>query len=58
MTTFNVIYTGEIFANILVLPYAGKELKMFIMLPDENVNSEMVEKNLFRRNSYYGRGQI
>ncbi|XP_036914083.1 serpin B6-like [Sturnira hondurensis] len=45
-STFKMTYIGEIFTKILVLPYVGKELNMIIMLPDENVDLEMVEKNL------------
>lgn len=45
-STFNMTYIGEIFTKILVLPYAGKELNMIIMLPDENVDLETVEKEL------------
>ncbi|XP_036921921.1 serpin B6-like isoform X1 [Sturnira hondurensis] len=45
-STFKMTYIGEIFTKILVLPYVGKELNMIIMLPDENVDLETVEKNL------------
>ncbi|XP_036889536.1 serpin B6-like, partial [Sturnira hondurensis] len=45
-STFSMIYIGEIFTKILVLPYVGKELNMIIMLPDENVDLETVEKSL------------
>ncbi|KAM8791991.1 serpin B6-like isoform 2-T3 [Rhynchonycteris naso] len=45
-STFNMTYIGEIFTRILVLPYVGKELNMIIMLPDENVDLETVEKAL------------
>ncbi|XP_053526541.1 serpin B6-like [Artibeus jamaicensis] len=44
-STFNMTYIGEISTKILVLPYVGKELNMIILLPDENVNLETVEKN-------------
>lgn len=40
--TFSMTYIGEIFTQILVLPYVGKELNMIIMLPDENVALETV----------------
>ncbi|XP_066233153.1 serpin B6-like isoform X2 [Saccopteryx leptura] len=43
---FNMTYIGEIFTKILVLPYVGKELNMIIMLPDENIDLETVEKAL------------
>lgn len=45
-STFNMTYIGEIFTKILVLPYVGKELNMIIMLPDDNVDLETVEKEL------------
>lgn len=45
-STFNMTYIGEISTKILVLPYVGKELNMIIMLPDENVDLETVEKEL------------
>ncbi|XP_059544425.1 serpin B6-like [Myotis daubentonii] len=45
-STFNMTYVGEIFTKILVLPYVGKELNMIIMLPDEHVDLETVEKQL------------
>ncbi|XP_066124611.1 serpin B6-like isoform X2 [Saccopteryx bilineata] len=45
-STFNTTYVGEIFTKILVLPYVGKELNMIIMLPDENIDLETVEKAL------------
>nr|KAF6379059.1 hypothetical protein mMyoMyo1_009917 [Myotis myotis] len=45
-STFNMTYVGEIFTKILVLPYVGKELNMIIMLPDEYVDLETVEKQL------------
>lgn len=45
-STFNMTYIGEIFTKILVLPYVSKELNMIIMLPDENVDLETVEKAL------------
>lgn len=41
-STFSMTYIGEIFTQILVLPYVGKELNMIIMLPDENVTLETV----------------
>lgn len=46
VSTFKMTYIGEIFTQILVLPYAGKELNMIIMLPDENTNLKMVEEEL------------
>lgn len=45
-STFNMTYIGEIFTKILVLPYVGRELNMIILLPDENVDLETVEKQL------------
>ncbi|XP_005586564.3 serpin B6-like isoform X2 [Macaca fascicularis] len=45
-STFKITYAKEIFTEILVLPYVGKELNMIIMLPDENTDLETVEKEL------------
>ncbi|XP_012623894.2 serpin B6 isoform X2 [Microcebus murinus] len=45
-STFNITYIGEIFTQILVLPYVGKELNMIIMLPDENSDLMTVEKEI------------
>ncbi|XP_007933558.1 serpin B6-like [Orycteropus afer afer] len=45
-STFKITYIGEIFTQILVLPYVKKELNMIIMLPDENTDLSMVEKEL------------
>lgn len=41
-STFKITYAKEIFTEILVLPYVGKELNMIIMLPDENTDLETV----------------
>uniref|UniRef100_A0A8D1WCZ7 Serpin domain-containing protein n=1 Tax=Sus scrofa TaxID=9823 RepID=A0A8D1WCZ7_PIG len=45
-STFKITYIGEIFTQILLLPYVGKELNMIIMLPDENTDLKTVEKEL------------
>uniref|UniRef100_A0A0D9S036 Serpin B6 n=1 Tax=Chlorocebus sabaeus TaxID=60711 RepID=A0A0D9S036_CHLSB len=45
-STLKITYAKEIFTEILVLPYVGKELNMIIMLPDENTDLETVEKEL------------
>ncbi|XP_008067685.1 serpin B6 [Carlito syrichta] len=45
-STFKMTYIGEIFTQILVLPYVGKELNMIIMLPDENTDLRTVEKEI------------
>lgn len=45
-STFKMTYIGEIFTKILVLPYAGGELSMIIMLPDEHIDLKTVEKEL------------
>ncbi|PNI63031.1 SERPINB6 isoform 7 [Pan troglodytes] len=45
-STFKKTYIGEIFTQILVLPYVGKELNMIIMLPDETTDLRTVEKEL------------
>ncbi|XP_059119204.1 serpin B6-like [Peromyscus eremicus] len=44
--TINMTYIGEIFTKILLLPYAGNELNMIIMLPDEHVELRTVEKEI------------
>ncbi|XP_055964491.1 serpin B6-like [Sorex fumeus] len=45
-STFPMTYIGDIFTQILVLPYAGNELNMIIMLPDENTDLKTVEEAL------------
>ncbi|KAK7802291.1 hypothetical protein U0070_012813 [Myodes glareolus] len=45
-STFQTTYIGEIFTKILLLPYAGNELNMIIMLPDEHVELSTVEKEI------------
>ncbi|XP_049989778.1 serpin B6-like, partial [Alexandromys fortis] len=45
-STFKMTYIGEIFTKILLLPYAGNELNMIIMLPDEHVDLKTVEKEI------------
>ncbi|XP_078224586.1 serpin B6-like [Callithrix jacchus] len=45
-STFKKTYIGEIFTQILVLPYVGQELNMIIMLPDETTDLRMVEKEI------------
>ena len=42
-STFQTTYIGEIFTKILLLPYAGNELNMIIMLPDEHVELKTVK---------------
>lgn len=44
--TFNLAYIEEIQAQVLELPYTGEELSMLILLPDDNVDLSLVEKNL------------
>ncbi|XP_006888774.1 PREDICTED: serpin B6-like [Elephantulus edwardii] len=46
ISTFKITYIGEIFTQILMLPYVKKELNMIILLPDENTTLNMVEKEL------------
>ncbi|KAK2113197.1 Serpin B6 [Saguinus oedipus] len=41
-STFKKTYIGEIFTQILVLPYVGQELNMIIMLPDETTDLRTV----------------
>ncbi|XP_042536251.1 serpin B6 isoform X2 [Dipodomys spectabilis] len=45
-STFKQTYIGEIFTRILVLPYVGEELNMIIMLPDEHIDLNTVEKEI------------
>ncbi|XP_054109801.2 serpin B6 isoform X1 [Callithrix jacchus] len=45
-STFKKTYIGEIFTQILVLPYVGQELNMIIMLPDESTDLRTVEKEI------------
>ena len=41
-SSFKMTYVEEIFTKILLLPYAGNELNMIIMLPDEHVELSTV----------------
>ncbi|XP_049620959.1 serpin B9-like [Suncus etruscus] len=45
-STFNLAYIDEVEAQLLELPYIRQELSMFILLPDENVDLRLVEKQL------------
>ncbi|XP_037699477.1 serpin B9 [Choloepus didactylus] len=45
-STFKMTYVKEVCAQILELPYAGDELSMVILLPDDDVDLNMVEKHL------------
>uniref|UniRef100_A0A8C0WJV3 Serpin B6 n=1 Tax=Castor canadensis TaxID=51338 RepID=A0A8C0WJV3_CASCN len=45
-SSFKMTYVEEISTQILVLPYAGGDLNMVIMLPDEDTDLKMVEKEL------------
>ncbi|XP_036044536.1 LOW QUALITY PROTEIN: serpin B6-like [Onychomys torridus] len=45
-STVNMTYVEELSTTILLLPYAGNELNMIIMLPDEHVELRMVEKEI------------
>ncbi|XP_031802054.1 serpin B6-like isoform X1 [Sarcophilus harrisii] len=45
-STFSTTYIGEVFTKILVLPYAGGQMDMIILLPDENTDLTMLERNL------------
>ncbi|XP_046496801.1 serpin B9 [Equus quagga] len=44
--TFKLAYIKEVQAQVLELPYVGEELSMIILLPDEDVGLDSVEKNL------------
>lgn len=39
---FNLAYIEEVQAQVLELPYAGKELNMLIVLPDDGVDLSSV----------------
>uniref|UniRef100_A0A8D2B3N4 Serpin domain-containing protein n=1 Tax=Sciurus vulgaris TaxID=55149 RepID=A0A8D2B3N4_SCIVU len=43
---FNFAYISEAQTQVLELPYAGKELSMVILLPDDGVDLSSVENNL------------
>ncbi|XP_077876566.1 serpin B9 isoform X2 [Ictidomys tridecemlineatus] len=43
---FNIGYVNEVQIQVLELPYAGKELSMIILLPDDGVDLSSVENNL------------
>ncbi|XP_038189639.1 serpin B6-like [Arvicola amphibius] len=45
-SSFKMTYVEEISTAILLLPYAGNELNMIIMLPDEHVELSTVEKEI------------
>ncbi|CAO2595705.1 Serpin B6, partial [Lemmus lemmus] len=45
-SSFKTTYVEEISTAILLLPYAGSELNMIIMLPDEHVELKTVEKEI------------
>uniref|UniRef100_A0A8C9US12 Serpin B6 n=1 Tax=Spermophilus dauricus TaxID=99837 RepID=A0A8C9US12_SPEDA len=45
-STFKMTYIEEIFTKILVLPYVSEELNMIILLPDEHIDLQTVEKEL------------
>ncbi|XP_047415642.1 serpin B9-like [Sciurus carolinensis] len=43
---FNFAYISKAQTRVLELPYAGKELSMVILLPDDGVDLSLVENNL------------
>ncbi|EFB17964.1 hypothetical protein PANDA_020463, partial [Ailuropoda melanoleuca] len=43
---FKLAYIKEVQTQVLELPYAGEELSMVILLPDDHVDLSLVEKNL------------
>ncbi|XP_038189473.1 serpin B6-like [Arvicola amphibius] len=45
-STFKMTYVEEISTKILLIPYAGNELNMIIMLPDEHIDLRKVEKEI------------
>ncbi|XP_038190240.1 serpin B9-like [Arvicola amphibius] len=44
--TFNHAYVDEVQAQVLEMPYKGKELSLVILLPDNGVDLSKVENNL------------
>ncbi|XP_075387706.1 serpin B9-like [Tenrec ecaudatus] len=44
--TFKITYIKDVQAQILEMPYVGKELSMVILLPDDDVDLSTVEKEL------------
>ncbi|XP_053457668.1 serpin B9 isoform X2 [Nycticebus coucang] len=44
--TFKIGYISEARAQVLDLPYAGRELSMLVLLPDDGVELAEVERNL------------
>ncbi|XP_025742258.1 serpin B8 isoform X1 [Callorhinus ursinus] len=46
LAKFNLGYVDEVHAQVLELPYAGQELSMVIVLPDDNADLAVVEKAL------------
>ncbi|XP_076999796.1 serpin B9 [Tamandua tetradactyla] len=45
-STFKLAYVKEVRTQILELPYAGDELSMVVLLPDDDVDLNMVENHL------------
>ncbi|XP_007933677.1 serpin B8-like [Orycteropus afer afer] len=43
---FRMGYVDEVHTQVLELPYAGEELSMFILLPDDDTDLTVVEKEL------------
>ncbi|XP_012872143.1 PREDICTED: serpin B9 [Dipodomys ordii] len=43
---FNLTYVKEVQAQVLELPYEGRELSMLVLLPDDGVDLSMVENDL------------
>ncbi|XP_006161544.1 serpin B9-like, partial [Tupaia chinensis] len=44
--TFNMACVSKVQAQLLELPYAGQELSMLVLLPDDGVDLSSVEENL------------
>ncbi|CAO2595710.1 Serpin B9, partial [Lemmus lemmus] len=44
--TFNIAYVNEVQAQVLEMPYEGKELSLVVLLPDDGVDLSKVENNL------------
>ncbi|CAO2595699.1 Serpin B9 [Lemmus lemmus] len=44
--TFNLAYVNEVQAQVLEMPYEGKELSLVVLLPDDGVDLSKVENSL------------
>ncbi|CAO2595698.1 Serpin B9 [Lemmus lemmus] len=44
--TFNLAYVNEVQAQVLEMPYEGKELSLVVLLPDDGVDLSKIEEQL------------